>query len=311
MRFAAPAALAALCLLLSPALAGETVADAVAYPLTVEDDIGRTVSIASRPTRVVAVGPSTTETLFAMAAEDLLVGVDRFSNYPPEAADIERVGGLVDPSIERIVALRPDVVFMRDLSMPHVARLEALGVPVVVVASEDIEGVFSSLKLFGWVLDARARAAEVAADLRARLATVAGALEGLTPEDRPTVFYELGHDPLYTAGPGSFVHEVLTLAGGVNVAADAHTAWTSYSVERLLQRDPEIVLVTVDESLDAIREGRRAQWRSLRAVGSGRLHLIDGDAMNRPGPGLADAVESVARLLHPDRFPEDDASERE
>ena len=187
-------------------------------------------------------------------------------------------------------------------------RLESLGIVVVVVGSHDIAGLFSSVKLFGWVLDARAQAARVSASLRDKLAVVAAALEGLAPEDRLTVFYELGHDPLYTAGPGSFVHEVITLAGGVNVAADAHTAWTSYSVERLLQSDPDVVLVTVEESLDAIREGRRAQWRGLRAVATDRVYLIDGDAMNRPGPRLADAVESLARLLYPDRFPEEDAS---
>jgi iron complex transport system substrate-binding protein len=300
--------LAVVCVLISLATAGGSIADGVTYPLTVEDDVGRPVSIASRPVRVVSVGPSTTEALFAMGVGDRLVGIDRFSNYPPETADVEQVGGLVDPSIERIVSLRPDVVFMRDMAMQHVERLEALGLTVVVVGSEDIEGVFSSLKLFGWVLDARSEADDVAAALRARLADVATALDGLAPEDRITVFYELGHEPLYTAGPGSFVHEVITLAGGVNVAGDAHTAWTSYSVERLIQRDPEVVLVTVEESVDAIREGRRAQWRSLRAVTSGRVHLIDGDAMNRPGPRLADAVESVARLLYPDRFPEEDDS---
>ncbi|MAF10889.1 cobalamin-binding protein [Candidatus Poribacteria bacterium] len=298
---------AALCLLLSHVGAGAASAEsAVSYPLSIEDDMGRVVSFPASPARVVSVGPSTTEMLFAIGVADRLVGIDRFSNYPPETEDVEKVGGLVDPSIERIVGLRPDVVFMRDLSVQHVERLDALGLRTVVVGSRDVAGVYGSLKLLGWIMDAREEAEAVAAVMRDRLARIARVVEDVPVESRPSVFYELGHEPLYTAGPGSFVHEAIALAGGVNAAADVPSAWSSFSVESLLSRDPDIILVTVEESLDAIREGRRAGWRALRAVKTGRVYLIDGDAMNRPGPRLADAVDSLARLLYPDLFPEEE-----
>jgi iron complex transport system substrate-binding protein len=295
-----------LCLLLAHVVAGAAAAEAVSYPLSVEDDMGRVLSFPAAPTRIISVGPSTTEMLFAMGVEDRLVGIDRFSNYPPEAEDIEKVGGLVDPSIERIVGLRPDVVFMRDLSQQHVERLDALRIRTVVVGSEDVAGVYGALKLLGWILDARDEAEAVATVMRDRLARVAQVVADVPSEERPTVFYEVGHEPLYTAGPGSFVHEAITLAGGVNAAADVPSAWSSFSVESLLRRDPNIILVTLEESLEAALDGSRAGWRALSAVKTGRVYLIDGDAMNRPGPRLADAVDSVARLLYPDLFREDD-----
>lgn len=279
---------------------------AVSYPLKIEDDLERVVSFPARPERVVSIGPSTTEMLYAIGVADRLVGVDRFSDFPAGASGIEKVGGIVDPSIERIMALKPDVVFLPGFASGPVDRLTALGLRAVVLGPQDIEQVYGSLRLLGWIMDAREEATEVVADMQAGIARVARVVADVPIEEQTVVFYELGHEPLYTAGPGSFVHEAIALAGGVNAAADVPTAWSSFSVESLLLRDPDAILVTVEESRDAIVEGRRARWRSLRAVREGRVHLIDGDAMNRPGPRLTDAVESLARLLYPDLFPEDD-----
>jgi iron complex transport system substrate-binding protein len=302
---------AALCLFLSHVVShGAVAADAAAatqttYPLKIEDDLDRVVSFPSRPERIVSVGPSTTEMLFAIGVADRIVGIDGYSDFPPETAEIAKIGGMVNPSIERIMELKPDVVFLPGFASGPVDRLTVLGLRVVVVGPQDIDQVYGTLKLLGWIMDAREEAAEAVAAMQAGIDRVTRVVGDLPDEERTVVFYELGHELLWTAGPGSFVHEAILLAGGLNAAADVPTAWSSFSVESLLLRDPDAILVTQEESYDAIVEGRRPQWRSLRAVQSKRVYLIDGDAMNRPGPRLQVAIESLARLLYPDLFPAD------
>ncbi|HEY8414627.1 MAG TPA: cobalamin-binding protein [Thermaerobacter sp.] len=282
---------------------GEAVA-ATQYPLSVTDDAGRQVTIQKRPERIVSLAPSNTEILFAIGAGDRVVGVDSFSDYPAEASKLPKVGGLTDTNFEQIVALKPDLALTIGGAEEQVKRLEELGIPTVVIQPATLEDVLARIELIGRIVDAQEGAARVVRDMRARIDAVRSRVSGIPEDGRVRVFYEVWNDPLMTAGPGGFIHDVIEAAGGVNIAADAGSPWPQISLETVVEKDPQVIIVpqSLKNSYDELKAGKRKGWEGITAVREGRVYSIDDNIITRPGPRLVEGLEQIARWLYPDRF---------
>lgn len=266
-------------------------------PTVVEDALGQAFEWIDPPQRIIALSPSVTENLFAVGAGEQVVGVSAYSDYPPEAAHLPVVADAVQINLERLLSLEPDLV-VADLQVveAHLERLAALGVPVFAVDVPDLEALFDTLLLLGRVTGHEVTAQELVASLRERVAAVENRTAPLPPHERPLVFVEVWHEPLMTAGPGSFIDELVTLAGGRNLAHDAPTPWPTYSVETVLARDPEVILLTNRYREEVLA---RPAWQAVRAIQTGRVYEVEPDWLTITGPRLVDGLEALAELFHP------------
>lgn len=272
------------------------------YPLTFTDDAGRQVRIPAQPWRIVSLAPSNTEILFAIGAGPRVVGVDSFSDYPEEAKRLPRLGGVTDTNFEKIVELRPDLALTIGGTEKQVKKLEELGVRVVVLQPRTLEDVFAKIETVGRLVGEIRGAHDVVRAMRQRVAAVRAAVGGVPPERRPRVFYEVWYDPIFTVGPGGFIHDVIVTAGGVNVFADARQDWPQVTLEEVVRRDPEVIITPFKQSYEQLVSRQRPGWEGVAAVKRGRILLIDPNIVSRPGPRLVEGLEQIARFLHPDRF---------
>ena len=277
-------------------------AEPTAFPLTITDDAGRQVTIERSPTRIVSIAPSNTEMLFALGLDERIVGVDSYSTYPPEAGQKPQVGSYLEPDLERVVAAEPDLILATEAHVGTVLpELDALGLPTVVIEPTDLDEVFSGMLLVGTITDMSPRAQQVVCELQARVDAVTDAVAGAP---RPRVFFELSPD-LYTAGPGSYVDDLISRAGGDNVAAGAAELWPQLSAEAVVSADPEVILLADHEAgITAEQVAARPGWQQMSAVQQGRIVSLNADLVARPGPRVVDGLEAIAAALHPDLLPE-------
>lgn len=268
-----------------------------------QDQLGRTVSVPEHPQRVIALAPSITEIIFALDRQSCLVGVTRYSDYPPETAAIPRVGVYVQPDLEKILALNPDLcIAIKDGNPEQVAkRLEGLNVPVYAVDPRNLDGVMQTIGEIGDLLDARKQAEALVGRMRSRIDFVRARIaEAAT---RPRVFFQIGISPIVSAGMDTFANEIIELAGGENLAK-GETAYPRYSREQLLALFPDVIVIT---SMDrgGVFEAARAElekWTQIPAARNHRIHLVDSNIFDRPTPRLVEALELMARLIHPEQF---------
>jgi iron complex transport system substrate-binding protein len=283
----------------SAAPAGET--------LKLEDGLGRKVTIRCPARKIISLAPSNTEILWAVGAGRWIVACDDDSDYPPEAASIPRIGSTGGKlSLEKILVLEPDVLLAAEItSREQVGSLEGLGLSVFLVPNPtDFKGLFENISLLGKVTGCQREALELIAGLEGRLAALEKKLRGV--ERKPLVFYELDATDSarpWTVGPGTFLDTLLSMAGGQNMGAAYAQSFPRVSIEILLEKDPDAIVLGDAASgvtLDSVR--RRPGWAELSAVKAGRVHLFDGSLGSRPGPRLVDGLEALARMLHPEAF---------
>jgi len=287
--------------------AEETAAGKGGFPVTSADALGRTVTISSKPQRIVSLSPSNTEILFAVGAGDQVVGVTKFCNYPPEAQKREQVGGFTADtiSVEKIVALKPDIVFSAGKIQEKVIdALASANIPVFAVDAATFDDVYANILAVGELTGHADEAADVVAQMKDRVAVVQSKIADVPPAKRPTVFWEVWDEPLMTAGPKTFIGRMIELAGGVNIFADVTQQYPQVSAEEVIKRNPAVILGPDShaEALTAEKIRSRPGWGDIQAVKDGRIYLINGDIASRPGPRLADGVEAIAKALYPDRF---------
>ncbi|MBW3660331.1 MAG: helical backbone metal receptor [Gemmatimonadetes bacterium] len=266
-------------------------------PAVVEvvDDAGRAVRLERPARRVVSLVPSVTETVVALGAADRLVARTRYDDAP-ELAGLPSVGGGLDPSIESIVALEPDLVVAWNAREGRLASpLVGAGIPVYLADIQDTTGIFTTIRRFGALLGRGDAADSLAGALRDSLAAVAaGAGEGA----RPAVFYWMAGDPPRTAGRSTFIGEAIDIAGGTNAFGDLRARWPAVSLEAVVARDPDVVVVPVGDGLpDAEDLAATPGWRELTAVRTGRLVEIPADLFARPGPRLGAAARALREGL--------------
>jgi ABC-type Fe3+-hydroxamate transport system, periplasmic component len=269
---------------------------------TFVDDLGRKIYLAQAPKRLVSLAPSITETLYAIGLADRVVGVTEFCDYPPEARNKPKVG-YSNPNLETIVALQPDLVLApRDFIRPDVlGKLEQLKIPTFVVEAKTVEDIASQIQLIGRMLDRSEVANPIAMELRRRLTELKRRTEMLA---RPRVLYVLNSQPLITVGPGSFIHQLIEIAGGANVAAGAASPYPRLSIEAVLKEDPQLIIFPVGAS-EGIPQGEQELWRrwkTMTAVKMDSFHHIASDLLNRPGPRIVLGLEKLAEIIHPEVF---------
>ncbi|MDK2917982.1 MAG: cobalamin transport system substrate-binding protein [Candidatus Petromonas sp.] len=270
------------------------------YPLMIEDSYGRKVTINKEPMRVISIAPNITETIFALGQGEKLVGRTDYCEYPEAAKEIESIGSLQSPNIEKILSLNPDLViasthFKKDV----LEKLEELDLKVIVLYGEEsFQGVYQVIEKLGRVLNAKEKADEVIDNMKQKVTHIVNTVKDA---ERPEVYYVVGFGQSgdYTAGKGTFISEMIKMAGGKN-AADDVKGW-KYSLERLVEKDPDILICSKGYSPKEkviLANG----YKDLTAVKNGKIFDIDNDLLEIQGPRLADGLERLAKIIHPELF---------
>ena len=284
------------------AIALVLVASAPAAAFSARDMLGREVALAAPPARIVSLVPSVTEVLFALGAEARLVGVTDFCDYPPAARGRPSVGGMVNPNLEVIVALRPDLVIATTEGNREetFTQLKRLGVPTYLVAAHRVSDVTDLIARLGALTGSQHAAAPLLRRLEQRVAAVTRAV---APLPHPRVLYVLWPEPLIVPGREALVTELIRLAGGQSVTADEADAYPRLSLESAVARAPEVILLANHgANTGPIDEERWRRLTSLPAVRAGRLHRVEGNLVHRYGPRVVDGLELLARAIHPEAF---------
>jgi iron complex transport system substrate-binding protein len=282
-------------------------AASVSEAITFTDALHQQVSIHSPVHRIVSLAPSVTESLFAIGAGGQVVGRTNFCDYPEEVRKLPSIGGFSASSIsvESIIALKPDLVIGGSTVQAEVIlAVKAAGIPAFISQPESLAEIMDALILFGQITDHRDTATTVVNQMQTRIETVKETVSRIPTKDRPTVFYEVWHEPLMSATRKSSIGELIEIAGGINIFGDLPDAFPTVNAEQILNADPDFIIGPSNHSdqltADAIRA--RAGWQDLRAVKNNAIYMVDGNIISRPGPRMVDALEELAHILHPDLF---------
>jgi len=284
----------------SPTVSSPTIPTASAFPLTLTDDDGVSVTLQAPPQRIVTFAPANTEILFALGLGDRVVGVSgRYDNYPVAAKLIEEVGGSngVEPNIEKVVSLQPDLLLATSGGEDWKQRLRQLGVPVFSIDATSFADVLHDIRTVGRLTGADQPAAALTANMAAEAEEVRARV-GAAP--RVSCFYEVYYQPpVYTVGPGSFVFSLLKQAGCNPVTGNLKTQYPQMSVEAIVKADPDVYLVDSLSAPSVAAVEKRPGYDALSAVGDHRVVIIDSDLVTRPGPRVVDGLRALADALHP------------
>jgi len=279
----------------------------------VTDDLGRSISVPVKVTRVVSTAPSVTENIFAVGAGDRLVGVTTFCNYPDEAKSIAKIGDTMTPNMESIVALKPDIVFVSTASQIEnfTRTLDENGIAVYVTNPPSLEGVYHNLEQFGIIFNTTKVSTALIDDLRKRERRIGQTLG--TPMQRDELpadfharvgaiktFVQISKEPLFTIGKGSFLNDIIESAAGLSVTAKVESAFPKLSKEAALAMQPDAIILS--DSPD--NQEPNEVFKNSPAVKNGRVYKINADLISRPGPRLVDALEQIAKYLHSEKFPD-------
>ena len=271
---------------------------------TFVDDMGREITIKGIPERIISHVPGITEILYALELEEKVIGVSDYCDYPEEAKLKPSVGNYFNPSIENIVALDPDLV-LTDGHSEGIKQLDSLGITYMVIDPKDIDGILRDIELVAKVTNSEDRAGKLIKDMRERMAYVMTRVEGAP---RPKVFYIIDATDLnnpWTAGPGSFIDSLITMAGGENIGAKAGSAWAKMSIEEVVNSDPDIIILPTKHGTaftppEALKG--HPTWQKITAVKGGRIFTIDDDLVSRYGPRIILGLEEMAKIIHPELF---------
>ena len=276
-----------------------------AHALALRDMLGREVVLPGSPARIVSLVPSVTEVVFALGGEDRLVGVTDYCDFPPAARAKPSVGGMVNPSLETIVALRPDLVIATDEGNREetLQLVRSVGIPVYVVHATRIAEMVDMVERVGLLVE---RPAAVPALIRGVQRRIAAVRHVVAQRPRRRVLYVLWPEPLIVPGRSSIITELIELAGGESISARHGESYPRFSLEATVARAPEVIILA-DHSRGGSTAGRPSpeKWRrlmSVPAIQAGRLHSVDLSVLHRYGPRVAEGLETLARLIHPEAF---------
>jgi iron complex transport system substrate-binding protein len=265
------------------------------------DEAGRHVRLPQKIDRIVSLAPNLTEIVYAVGAGDRLVGRTSYCDYPLAAKAVAEVGDTMQPSVERIIALKPQLVLISTASQleTFTKQLDEQRIAVYVTNPNSVDQVFSSIETLGQLFGTTDQAKQVAADLRRRTQAVEAAVAGRPPV---RVFYQISDEPLYTIGRDAFLTDLIRRGGGISVTADVPTAFPRYSDEAALASQPEAIILPTGGSIGNANSTAAPALRNSPAVRNNRVYKINDDILARPGPRLIDGLEQLARALHPEAF---------
>jgi iron complex transport system substrate-binding protein len=264
---------------------------------TVTDEAGRTVVVPDHPHRIICMVPSITDAVFALGAANDVVAISDFVEYPAEAKKKPSVGSISDPSMETILSLHPDLV----LGMPHqnkqsvLDELQRFGIPLYIVDPHGIAGILHSEISLGQAIGREPQAGALVARLQQRIAAVRASVKG---KPVVNVFMPVSYDPVITIGKGSFLTDIIGAAGGHSITSDLNQEWPHISMEAVVARAPQALLMMRGGMISPATLTTRPGWDKLQAVRTGRVYYVD-KRVNFPSPVAIDALEDLAKQLHP------------
>jgi len=268
---------------------------------TFEDVLGRQVSLARDPMRIVPLAPNLTEILYYLGLEDRIVGVTDFSYYPAAALEKPRVGSYINLNVEKIISLSPELVIgiSDGNSSGDLELLEQAGIPVFIVNPRNVESVIASVARIGRVCGILEKADSMVVELTRRFEAVRSALQS---QKKPLVFLQINSVPIMTVNKTTFHNDLIRLAGGVNMTADEPMTYPRISVEEVIRKEPDVIIISSMERGGRFETAKKnwMQWTSIPAVKNKRVHLIDSDLIDRPSPRIIDGLEAMARIIHPE-----------
>jgi len=270
---------------------------------TFKDALGREISVPAPPKRLIALAPNLTEILYALGLGDRVAGVTNHCNYPPEASLKPKVGSYIHLNVEQIISLSPDLVIgtMDGNERYILDLLEQAHIKVFFVNPRDVRQAIETISTVGLVCGLPEKARQLSDGLTRRVNRV---VDATSPGKRPLVFLQIHIQPIMTVNRNTVHHDLIRLAGGDNMTAGEPVTYPRISLEEVIRRKPEVILISSMEREGRFEKARQGwlQWTSIPAVQRGRVHLIDSDLIDRPSPRVVDGLEIMARLLHPEVF---------
>ena len=269
----------------------------------IKDDMGYWHVLGSPPQRIISLAPNVTEILFALGLENKIIGVTRYCNYPQQAQTKNRIGGMIDPDLEKIIELQPDLIIaFRGNPLRLVQRLKDLELPVFVLEEgTTLQSVFVLIHKIGQITRKEKTAGDLVARLRDHFKRIETSLKDV--ENRPKVFINLYGKSLWTCGNKSFLNDLVMKAKGINVAGDIPRAWFSYNREELIHQNPEYIVVICKSDADFFEVKtwftKESHLENIQAVQKGNIYFLNEDLITRPGPRLFQAFDQLAQILHP------------
>ncbi len=268
--------------------------------VTYTDGIGRQVEIPRHPLRIISLAPNITETLYLLGAQDRLIGNTTQCSWPEEAKNKPKIGDLINPNYEVILAAKPDLIIASTAGNDQsaVMKLAGYGLPVYVAAPRSVARIFQSVEEIGRITDCADQGRRLVAQMEERLEHIRLRIEGLTPI---RAFLITWFDPLLTPGKNTFENDVLRLAGVISITADVPQYYPRYSLEQILVKDPDVIL-TIEHEGDPLPDFKITRgWKDLRAVKEGKIYSLS-EFLQHPSPLFVDGVEDLAQKLYPERF---------
>jgi iron complex transport system substrate-binding protein len=264
------------------------------------DGIGREVRLPKHPVRIISLAPDVTETLYLLGAQDRLIGDTTWCNWPEDARKKPKIGDLLNPNYEMILAAKPDLVIASTAGNEEgaVMKLSGMGIPVYVSAPRSVERIFESVENIGRITDREEQGLRLVAQMKSRLNSVKSRIAGLPPV---RAFFITWFDPLLAPGKDTFENEALRWAGVVSITADINQYYPRYSLEQVIMNNPDVIL-NVKNMGDPIPDLKKMPgWKELQAVKEGKVFFL-GEFLQHPSPLFVDGVEELAKKLHPERF---------
>jgi iron complex transport system substrate-binding protein len=281
------------------------------FPITLTDDMNNTVTLNAYPERIVSLAPANTQTIFAVGAGNLVVGVTDYDKYPynfsawVEAENMTSIGSYYNPAIEPIMALEPDLIVASLGSMDQADQLRSLGYKVLTLNPTDLDGILQNMITIGKATGYQDEAETVVAGLQQRIDAVVNAVQAATT--RPKVYHEIWSDPYMSVGKGTFVDNAIRMAGGQNIFENATDAYPVVSSEAIISENPDFMVFPTQMGVEsfwgnypavAAREG----WSGINAVANQKMYTVSGDIIDEPGPRQVDCLEILAKIIHPEIF---------
>lgn len=265
------------------------------------DSLGRRVDVPLPPARIVSLAPNLTEILYALGLGDRIVAVTQFSTHPTEASRKPRVGSYARLNVEKIISMRPDLVIgTKDGNNPRTVKLlDQAGIPVYVVNPRKVMDMVSTIREVGKLCGAEKKAQKLASRIEIRMRRISRKTAGI---EKPLVFLQINIKPMMSVNRNTYHHDVIRLAGGRNMTGDEPITYPRISLEEVLQRNPEVIIISSMERGGRYEKARRSwyRWATLRAVKNNRVHLVNSDLLDRPSPRLMSGLEILVRLFHPE-----------
>jgi iron complex transport system substrate-binding protein len=275
------------------------------FPLTITDDLDREVTIARQPERIISLSPANTEILFALNLGEKVVGITDVCNYPSQTEKKEKIGGYSNPNLEKIIELEPDLI-LASYGNPAklINQLEELNYTVVGLNPKNIDDIISSITMVGKITGKDEEATRLTEEMKERIEAVLSETSSLFESDRPRILYVVWYKPLWTAGSGTFIDELIQKTGGINIAGDI-AGWPQISLETVLEKNPQVVIVGEGHPGGLVETVKKEGTLWITdAFKYNKIYTIDADIISRTGPRIVDALEEMAKIIHPELFGE-------